>query len=99
MGDQLGCVGSVVGFGGGWEVLCGRFWFGVFYSFVFIGQNYIICFCIRVGVFWGNEGVRMVWVLKLFLVDEVIEFGLVQDFDVSFFGIGQELGVGVYSMR
>ncbi|XP_040193536.1 transcription factor CP2-like [Rana temporaria] len=40
----------------------------------------------------------MAWALKLPLADEMIESGLVQDFDASLFGIGQELGAGVYSM-
>ncbi|KAH0517582.1 Alpha-globin transcription factor CP2 [Microtus ochrogaster] len=40
----------------------------------------------------------MAWALKLPLVDEVIESGLVQDFDASLSGIGQELGAGAYSM-
>lgn len=43
--------------------------------------------------------VRMAWALKLPLADEVIESGLVQDFDASLSGIGQELGAGAYSMR
>jgi hypothetical protein len=38
----------------------------------------------------------MAWVLKM---DEVIESGLVHDFDASLSGIGQELGAGAYSMR
>lgn len=46
-------------------------------------------------VFWG----AMAWALKLPLADEVIESGLVQDFDASLSGIGQELGAGAYSMR
>ncbi|XP_067888343.1 upstream-binding protein 1-like isoform X1 [Heterodontus francisci] len=37
----------------------------------------------------------MAWVLKM---DEAIESGLVQDFDASLSGIGQELGSGAYSM-
>ncbi|ELK33334.1 Upstream-binding protein 1 [Myotis davidii] len=37
----------------------------------------------------------MAWVLKM---DEVIESGLVHDFDASLTGIGQELGAGAYSM-
>uniref|UniRef100_A0A286X859 Upstream-binding protein 1 n=1 Tax=Cavia porcellus TaxID=10141 RepID=A0A286X859_CAVPO len=37
----------------------------------------------------------MAWVLKM---DEVIESGLVHDFDASLSGIGQELGAGAYSM-
>nr|XP_042137810.1 upstream-binding protein 1 isoform X3 [Peromyscus maniculatus bairdii] len=37
----------------------------------------------------------MAWVLKM---DEVIESGLVHDFDSSLSGIGQELGAGAYSM-
>lgn len=41
----------------------------------------------------------MSWALKLPLTDEVIESGLVQDFDASLSGIGQELGAGAYSMR
>lgn len=41
----------------------------------------------------------MAWALKLPLTDEVIESGLVQDFDASLSGIGQELGAGAYSMR
>lgn len=41
----------------------------------------------------------MAWALKLPLADEVIESGLVQDFDASLSGIGQELGAGAYSMR
>lgn len=41
----------------------------------------------------------MAWALKLPLSDEVIESGLVQDFDASLSGIGQELGAGAYSMR
>uniref|UniRef100_A0A669AY28 Transcription factor CP2 n=1 Tax=Oreochromis niloticus TaxID=8128 RepID=A0A669AY28_ORENI len=40
----------------------------------------------------------MAWALKLPLTDEVIESGLVQDFDASLSGIGQELGAGAYSM-
>ncbi|XP_062366936.1 alpha-globin transcription factor CP2 isoform X2 [Cinclus cinclus] len=40
----------------------------------------------------------MAWALKLPLADEVIESGLVQDFDASLSGIGQELGAGAYSM-
>uniref|UniRef100_A0A4X2KCI9 Transcription factor CP2 n=1 Tax=Vombatus ursinus TaxID=29139 RepID=A0A4X2KCI9_VOMUR len=40
----------------------------------------------------------MAWALKLPLADEVIESGLVQDFDSSLSGIGQELGAGAYSM-
>lgn len=32
-------------------------------------------------------------------MDEVIESGLVHDFDASLSGIGQELGAGAYSMR
>ncbi|XP_014749725.1 PREDICTED: transcription factor CP2-like, partial [Sturnus vulgaris] len=36
----------------------------------------------------------MAWALKLPLADEVIESGLVQDFDASLSGIGQELGAG-----
>lgn len=43
--------------------------------------------------------VVMAWALKLPLADEVIESGLVQDFDASLSGIGQELGAGAYSMR
>lgn len=43
--------------------------------------------------------VTMAWALKLPLTDEVIESGLVQDFDASLSGIGQELGAGAYSMR
>ena len=43
--------------------------------------------------------VVMAWALKLPLTDEVIESGLVQDFDASLSGIGQELGAGAYSMR
>lgn len=39
---------------------------------------------------------KMAWVLKM---DEVIESGLVHDFDASLSGIGQELGAGAYSMR
>uniref|UniRef100_A0A8C7RFW8 Transcription factor CP2 n=2 Tax=Oncorhynchus mykiss TaxID=8022 RepID=A0A8C7RFW8_ONCMY len=42
--------------------------------------------------------VAMAWALKLPLTDEVIESGLVQDFDASLSGIGQELGAGAYSM-
>uniref|UniRef100_A0AAQ6II17 Grh/CP2 DB domain-containing protein n=1 Tax=Anabas testudineus TaxID=64144 RepID=A0AAQ6II17_ANATE len=42
--------------------------------------------------------VTMAWALKLPLTDEVIESGLVQDFDASLSGIGQELGAGAYSM-
>lgn len=38
----------------------------------------------------------MAWVLKM---DEVIESGLVHDFDATLSGIGQELGAGAYSMR
>jgi transcription factor CP2-like protein len=38
----------------------------------------------------------MAWVLSM---DEVIESGLVHDFDSSLSGIGQELGAGAYSMR
>ncbi|XP_005600910.3 upstream-binding protein 1 isoform X2 [Equus przewalskii] len=37
----------------------------------------------------------MAWVLKM---DEVIESGLVHDFDATLSGIGQELGAGAYSM-
>uniref|UniRef100_G1PZR8 Upstream-binding protein 1 n=1 Tax=Myotis lucifugus TaxID=59463 RepID=G1PZR8_MYOLU len=37
----------------------------------------------------------MSWVL---MMDEVIESGLVHDFDASLTGIGQELGAGAYSM-
>ncbi|XP_063308076.1 upstream-binding protein 1 isoform X2 [Pelobates fuscus] len=37
----------------------------------------------------------MAWLLKM---DEVIESGLVHDFDSSLSGIGQELGAGAYSM-
>ncbi|XP_011223021.2 upstream-binding protein 1 isoform X2 [Ailuropoda melanoleuca] len=37
----------------------------------------------------------MAWVLKM---DEVIESGLVHDFDASLSGVGQELGAGAYSM-
>lgn len=48
--------------------------------------------------FWGALG-AMAWALKLPLADEVIESGLVQDFDASLSGIGQELGAGAYSMR
>lgn len=44
-------------------------------------------------------GAGMAWALKLPLADEVIESGLVQDFDASLSGIGQELGAGAYSMR
>ncbi|XP_069614723.1 alpha-globin transcription factor CP2 isoform X2 [Ranitomeya imitator] len=40
----------------------------------------------------------MAWALKLPLADEVIESGLVQDFDASLSGIGQELGAAAYSM-
>ncbi|KAM9505126.1 transcription factor CP2 isoform 1-T1 [Salvelinus alpinus] len=40
----------------------------------------------------------MAWALKLPLTDEVIESGLVHDFDASLSGIGQELGAGAYSM-
>ncbi|MBZ3890334.1 Alpha-globin transcription factor CP2 [Sciurus carolinensis] len=40
----------------------------------------------------------MAWALKLPLADEVIESQLVQDFDSSLSGIGQELGAGTYSM-
>ncbi|KAK7797668.1 hypothetical protein U0070_001868 [Myodes glareolus] len=47
----------------------------------------------------GKEGAGMAWALKLPLADEVIESGLVQDFDASLSGIGQELGAGAYSMR
>ncbi|XP_019479477.1 PREDICTED: alpha-globin transcription factor CP2 isoform X6 [Hipposideros armiger] len=47
---------------------------------------------------WCKEGSRMAWALKLPLADEVIESGLVQDFDASLSGIGQELGAGAYSM-
>ncbi|XP_045040171.2 alpha-globin transcription factor CP2 isoform X4 [Desmodus rotundus] len=50
------------------------------------------------SVAWGKEGARMAWALKLPLADEVIESGLVQDFDASLSGIGQELGAGAYSM-
>lgn len=46
----------------------------------------------------GEEGAGMAWALKLPLADEVIESGLVQDFDASLSGIGQELGAGAYSM-
>lgn len=46
-----------------------------------------------------DECSRMAWALKLPLTDEVIESGLVQDFDASLSGIGQELGAGAYSMR
>lgn len=48
--------------------------------------------------FWGALR-AMAWALKLPLADEVIESGLVQDFDASLSGIGQELGAGAYSMR
>ncbi|XP_042200199.1 transcription factor CP2 isoform X2 [Callorhinchus milii] len=40
----------------------------------------------------------MAWALKMPMPDEVIESGLVQDFDASLSGIGQELGAGAYSM-
>lgn len=43
-----------------------------------------------------RRGRKMAWVLKM---DEVIESGLVHDFDASLSGIGQELGAGAYSMR
>lgn len=43
-----------------------------------------------------RRGRKMAWVLKM---DEVIESGLVHDFDASLTGIGQELGAGAYSMR
>lgn len=46
----------------------------------------------------GPCGGSMAWALKLPLADEVIESGLVQDFDASLSGIGQELGAGAYSM-
>ncbi|XP_041532713.1 upstream-binding protein 1 isoform X3 [Microtus oregoni] len=42
-----------------------------------------------------RRGRKMAWVLKM---DEVIESGLVHDFDSSLSGIGQELGAGAYSM-
>lgn len=42
-----------------------------------------------------RRGRNMAWVLKM---DEVIESGLVHDFDASLSGIGQELGAGAYSM-
>ncbi|XP_036048474.1 upstream-binding protein 1 isoform X1 [Onychomys torridus] len=42
-----------------------------------------------------RRGWKMAWVLKM---DEVIESGLVHDFDSSLSGIGQELGAGAYSM-
>nr|XP_020030572.1 upstream-binding protein 1 isoform X3 [Castor canadensis] len=42
-----------------------------------------------------RRGRKMAWVLKM---DEVIESGLVHDFDASLSGIGQELGAGAYSM-
>ncbi|XP_069087006.1 alpha-globin transcription factor CP2 isoform X1 [Pleurodeles waltl] len=45
-----------------------------------------------------NQWIKMAWALKLPLADEVIESGLVQDFDASLSGIGQELGAGAYSM-
>ena len=38
----------------------------------------------------------MAWVLKM---DEVIESGLVHDFDASLSGIGQELGAGAYTKK
>nr|XP_003473442.3 upstream-binding protein 1 [Cavia porcellus] len=43
----------------------------------------------------GRASQKMAWVLKM---DEVIESGLVHDFDASLSGIGQELGAGAYSM-
>uniref|UniRef100_A0A3P9QHT5 Transcription factor CP2 n=1 Tax=Poecilia reticulata TaxID=8081 RepID=A0A3P9QHT5_POERE len=46
----------------------------------------------------NQRSVSMAWALKLPLTDEVIESGLVQDFDASLSGIGQELGAGAYSM-
>ncbi|XP_006244024.2 upstream-binding protein 1 isoform X1 [Rattus norvegicus] len=42
-----------------------------------------------------RRGRKMAWVLSM---DEVIESGLVHDFDSSLSGIGQELGAGAYSM-
>ncbi|XP_036992854.2 alpha-globin transcription factor CP2 isoform X2 [Artibeus jamaicensis] len=65
---------------------------GVWKSRAASGQSRII------SVAWGKEGARMAWALKLPLADEVIESGLVQDFDASLSGIGQELGAGAYSM-
>uniref|UniRef100_A0A8C8F6C7 Grh/CP2 DB domain-containing protein n=1 Tax=Oncorhynchus tshawytscha TaxID=74940 RepID=A0A8C8F6C7_ONCTS len=65
---------------------------------------------LQFGILWpGIENLRqvrlqsdprvvMAWALKLPLTDEVIESGLVQDFDASLSGIGQELGAGAYSM-
>ena len=64
-----------------------------------IGENRTAHLCTRNSVCWGKEGARMAWALKLPLADEVIESGLVQDFDASLSGIGQELGAGAYSMR
>lgn len=64
-----------------------------------VGYNHTAHLCARNSVSWGKEGARMAWALKLPLADEVIESGLVQDFDASLSGIGQELGAGAYSMR
>lgn len=61
------------------------------------GRRYNTCLTFsahRVVILTG----QMAWALKLPLTDEVIESGLVQDFDASLSGIGQELGAGAYSM-
>ncbi|KAI2649584.1 Transcription factor CP2 [Labeo rohita] len=61
-------------------------------------------YCGYYGNFYRVEQINkhtskvMAWALKLPLADEVIESGLVQDFDASLSGIGQELGAGAYSM-
>lgn len=72
--------------------------------------NFLSCRLLKVaGNGWNHRflkkknkkqrSVSMAWALKLPLTDEVIESGLVQDFDASLSGIGQELGAGAYSMR
>lgn len=84
-----------------WWVLRGISWFGVFHSLAVLprlGRITLLAF-VQETVSWGKEGARMAWALKLPLADEVIESGLVQDFDASLSGIGQELGAGAYSMR
>lgn len=63
------------------------------------GKSYAPRLCTGASASWGKEGAGMAWALKLPLADEVIESGLVQDFDASLSGIGQELGAGAYSMR